>query len=329
MAKFIVKRIFYIALVLFMVSFGLFMLFRTMPGDPVDMFLPPEVVSSMEPAQVAIQRAQIIEEMALDRPHVIQYVIWIRNVFRGDFGISMDSRMPVLEHIRQPMTNTIVMNILNIIIVFSVSIPIGIYCAIKRGKAFDNFFLVTSMIGFSIPGFLFALILIFIFSIWLGVLPMFGMASTFPPPVRTVAWFVDRLRHMILPLTAIALVGIANMIRFVRSAMLDALSMDCIRTARAKGLSEKTVIYVHAFRNALIPIITVFGGFFITVFAGTMVIEGAFQWQGMGQIMLVALNMRDIMVLMAMNVFYAFIAFVVIMILDLIYVLVDPRIRYS
>ena len=329
MAKFIVKRIFYILLVLFMVSFCLFMLFRTMPGDPVDIFLPPEVTSGMDPAQVRIQQAQIREEMGLDRNHVIQYVFWLRAMFQGDFGISMDTRLPVLDHVRAPMTNTIVLNILNIIIVFSVSIPVGIYCAIKRGKLFDNFSLVGSMIGFSMPGFLFALILIFIFAIWLGVLPMFGMASTFPPPAGTIAWYVDRLRHIILPLSVIALTSIASMIRFVRSAMLDALSMDCVRTARAKGLSEKTVIYVHAFRNALIPIVTVFGGFFIGIFSGAMAVEIAFQWQGMGQIMLVALNTRDIAVLMAMNIFYAFIAFLVIMILDLVYVLVDPRIRVN
>ena len=158
---------------------------------------------------------------------------------------------------------------------------------------------------------------------------MFGMASTMPPPRGTGAWYLDRLRHMILPLTTMVLASMAGMIRFTRSAMIDALNMDCIRTARAKGLTEKTVIYIHAFRNALIPIVTVFGSFFITIFGGSIVIEATFSWQGMGQIMINALNLRDIAVLMAMNVFYALIAFTVILLLDIVYVLVDPRIRFE
>ena len=315
-------------MVLAFVSFFLFMIFRTMPGDPVDMFLPPEVTGGMDPVQVAMQRAEIREAMGLDRSHGVQYVLWLRESFRGNFGMSMDSRLPVVDHVRSPITNTLVMNILQLIIVFAVTIPAGIYSAIRRGKMFDNSALVASMIGFSIPGFLFSLILIFIFAIVLGVLPMFGMASTFPPPSGTAAWYLDRLRHMILPLSALVLMGMATMMRVVRSAMLDALNMDCVRTARAKGLAEKSVIYAHAFRNALIPIITVFGGFFITIFSGSMVVEIAFQWQGMGEIMFRALNVRDISVLLAMNVFYAFIAFIVIMLLDIVYVLVDPRIRF-
>jgi len=329
MVKFILKRILYIIMVLFMVSFFLFMLFRTMPGDPVDLFLPPEMAAGMDPAVVAIIRAEIIETMALDRSHIVQYLYWLAAVFRGNFGVSMESRMPVLDHVRSPMANTLVINIFNMVIVFAITIPVGVYSAIKRGKLFDNSALVGSMVGISIPGFLFGLILIVIFAVLLDWLPMFGMASTMPPPAGTLAWYFDRLRHMVLPLTAMVLASIAGMIRFTRSAMIDALNMDCVRTARAKGLAEKTVIYVHAFRNALIPIITILGGFFITIFSGSMAIEATFSWQGMGQIMLNALNLRDISVLMAMNVFYAFIAFTVILVLDIVYALVDPRIRFE
>lgn len=312
-----------------MVSFVLFMLFRTMPGDPVDLFLPPEMAAGMDPAVVAVIRAEIRETMALDRNHVVQYFYWLAAMFQGNFGMSMESRMDVIDHVRSPMANTLVINVINMAIVFAVTIPVGIYSAIKRGKMFDNTALVGSMIGLSVPGFLFGLILIIIFAIFLGWLPMFGMASTMPPESGTLAWYLDRLQHMILPLTAIFLTSIAGMIRITRSAMIDALNMDYVRTARAKGLSEKTVIYIHAFRNAFIPIITFFGGFFITIFGGAMVIEATFAWQGMGQIMLNALNLRDISVLMAMNIFYAFIAFTVILLLDIVYVLVDPRIRFE
>jgi len=329
--KFLVRRILYIVLVLFMVSFIIFMLFRTMPGDPVDIFLPPEVAAGMEPHEVAIRRAEIIETMALDQPHVIQYFYWLAAMFRGDFGMSMETRASVIDHVRAPFTNTLVINIFNMIIVFSITIPVGVYSAIKRGKMFDNTALVTSMIGLSIPNFLFALLLIVFLVIippW-DIFPMFGMASFMPPDRGTLAWYLDRLWHMALPLMTLVLVGMAGMIRFTRSAFIDALNMDCVRTARAKGLSEKTVIYVHAFRNALVPIVTVLGGFFITIFGGAMAIEATFGWQGMGQIMLVALNLRDISVLVTMNVFYAFIAFTVILLLDVVYVIIDPRIRFE
>ncbi|MCL2203717.1 MAG: ABC transporter permease [Defluviitaleaceae bacterium] len=331
MVKFVIKRVLYIILVLFLVSFFVFMLFRTMPGDPVDIFLPPEVAAGMEPHEVAIMRETIIRDMALDQPHFIQYLFWLAAMFRGEFGTSMETRLPVIDHVRSPITNTLVINIFNMVIIFAITIPVGVYCAIKRGKAFDNISLVVSMIGLSIPGFLFGLILIVFLVVippW-DIFPMFGMASLMPPPEGTMAWYLDRLRHMALPLLAMVFMGLAGMIRFIRSAMIDALNMDCIRTARAKGLGEKTVVYVHAFRNALIPIITIMAGFFITLFSGALAIEITFQWQGMGVIMINALNLRDIAVQMTMLVFYAMIAFVVILILDIVYVLIDPRIRFD
>ena len=331
MVRFLLRRILYILLVLFLVSFFLFMLFRTMPGDPVDMFLPIEMQMGLEPQELAIQRAEIIATMGLDQPHVIQYFYWLAAIFQGDFGMSMETRMPVIDHIRAPITNTLVMNILNMIIIFAITIPVGVRCAIKRGKFFDNTALVTSMFGVSTPAFLFGLLLIVFLVVlppW-DIFPMFGMASIMPPPSGTIAWYLDRLRHMILPLTAIVFSSLAFMMRFVRSAMIDTLNMDYVRTARSKGLSEKVVVYIHAFRNALIPIITVMAGSFITIFSGSLVIELTFQWQGMGVIMINALNLRDIGVMMTMNVFYAMIAFVVILVLDIVYVIADPRIRYD
>ncbi|MCL2500165.1 MAG: ABC transporter permease [Defluviitaleaceae bacterium] len=331
MVKYVIRRILYIIMVLFMVSFVIFMLYRTMPVDPVELYLPIEAQSGLQPEQLAIMRQEIIDTMGLDRHHVIQYFYWLAGMFRGDFGISMETRASVLDHVRSPMINTIMINILNLIIVFLITIPVGVYCAIKRGKMFDNVALVGSVIGLSIPNFLFGLILIVLLVIlppW-NIFPMFGMASIMPPPAGTLAWYLDRLRYMALPLMTMVLVGLAGMIRFIRSAMIDALNMDCVRTARAKGLAEKTVVYVHAFRNALIPIITIMAGFFIGIFGGSMVIEATFAWQGMGQIMIIALNYQDIAVLMAMNVFYALIAFSGLLVLDILYVLVDPRIRFE
>ena len=328
MAKFLAKRILYILMVLFMISFIIFMLFRTMPGDPVDIFLPLEVQATMQPLELMAARQEIIETMGLDQPHVVQYFFWLRQILQGNFGISMETRAPVIDHVRGPMANTIVMSIFNLIIVFAITIPVGVVSAIKRGKLFDNTALVASMIGMSVPGFLFGLLMIILFSITLDIFPMFGMASMMPPPAGTLAWYLDRLRYMALPLMSLVLMGTAGMIRYIRSAMIDALNMDCIRTARAKGLSEKLVIYSHAFRNALIPVITVMAFWFAGIFSGALAIEVTFQWQGMGMIMINALNMRDISVLMTMNVFYALITYVTILVLDILYVVIDPRIRH-
>ncbi|MCL2499257.1 MAG: ABC transporter permease [Defluviitaleaceae bacterium] len=329
MVKYVIRRLFYIALVLFLVSFFIFMLFRTMPGDPIELYLPLEMQSGLSPEQLRLMKNEIIETMGLDRNHFVQYFYWVASMARGDFGISMETRQSVLDHVRSPMANTITMNVFSMFLVFAITIPVGVYSALRRGRLFDNTALVGSMIGLSIPGFLFGLIMIVLFAIIFPVFPMFGMASIMPPDEGTLAWYQDRLRYMALPLLSIVFMGLAGMIRFIRSAMIDALNMDCIRTARAKGLAEKTVIYVHAFRNALIPIITVMAGFFIGIFGGSMAIEITFSWQGMGQIMLNALNLRDISVLMAMNVFYALIAFTGLLALDIVYVMVDPRIRFD
>jgi len=331
MVKFLIRRVLYIFLVLFIVSFFIFMLFRTMPGDPVDIWLPPEMALTMELEEFNLRRQEIIDTMGLDQPNVVQYFYWLAATIQGDFGISMESRRPVIDHIRAPFTNTVVINIFAMILIFAITVPVGVYSAIKRGKLFDNAALVSSMIGLSIPNFLFGLILIVLLVVvapW-DIFPMFGMASLMPPDRGTAAWYLDRLRHMSLPLMTLVLVGLAGLIRFIRSAMIDALNMDCVRTARAKGLAEKTVIYTHAFRNALIPIITIMGGTVIGLFSGSMIIELTFQWQGMGVIMINALNMRDIAVQMAMLTFYALVSFTGILLLDIIYVIVDPRIRFS
>jgi len=329
MVNYLIRRVLYIVLVLFMVSFFIFMLFRTVPGDPVDMFLPPEMAMGMQPEHLVIARQEIITTMGLDQNHFIQYFYWLAAMFRGDFGTSMETRMPVLDHVRAPMANTIVMSILNLVLVFLITIPAGVYCAVRRGKFFDNAALVSTMIGLSIPGFLVGLIMIVLFALVFPILPPFGMASVMPPPEGTMAWYLDRLRFMALPLFALTFTSLAGMIRYVRSSMIDALNMDCVRTARAKGVAEKAVIYIHAFRNALIPIVTVMTAWFVGIFSGSFVIEVTFQWQGMGQIMMNALNLRDISVQMAMSVFYALIAFVGILVLDIVYVIIDPRIRFK
>jgi len=326
---FILKRIFYIILVTFLVSGIIFGLNMSLPGDPAMMWMEGRE-GELTPEQFEIARQEIIETMGLDGPLPMRFIRWWGAMLRGDFGQSMQARMPVAEFVRMPMLNTIIINILNLIIVFAITIPVGIYCAIKRGKLFDNGWLVFTMFGLSIPNFLFALILIVVFAVLLPTgLPLFGMHSIPSPEPWTLAFVLDRLRFMILPLAALTLTSLAGLVRFIRSAMIEAISMDYVRTARAKGLAEKTVVFVHAFRNALIPIITAMAGWFIGIFGGSVAIEQMFLWNGMGNVMIVALHQQDLAVVMTLSLFYALIAFIGLLIMDLAYVVADPRIKFD
>ena len=273
--------------------------------------------------------ARAREIMGLDEPPVSRFFIWIGNMLTGNFGYSFFWRQPVLDVIATPMRWTMAMNIMVMMLVFLITIPTGIYAAIKRGRLFDNGALVFTMVGFSFPGFLFGLILILVFAVFLQVLPINGMHSPIQPDAGTLAWYLDRLRFMALPMMSLVLMGMAGMMRFVRASMIDALNMDCIRTARSKGLASKVVVYSHAFRNALIPIITIMTAWFIGIFGGSVIIERTFGWNGMGNIMLTAISNQDWAVVMSMQVFYALIAFIALFFMDLAYAIVDPRIRFE
>jgi len=328
MLKFILRRILYIFLVLILVSFFIFLIYQMMPGDPALIWMEGRE-QELTPAQWEEARAEIVRTMGLDRPIPIRFGLWLGAMIQGDFGISLASRLPVIEVVRAPMFNTIVMNILNLILVFSFTVPAGIYCAIRRGKVFDNAALVFSMIGLSIPTMVFALILIVLFAVLIPIFPTFGMASVLPPERWTIAFFLDRLFYMALPLATMVLTSLAGMLRYMRSAMIDTLNMDFIRTARSKGLLEKTVIFTHAFRNALIPVITIMTAWFIGIFGGSVVIERLFLWNGMGDLFMTALLGRDLGVAMSLSVFYSLIAYIGWLFMDIAYVLVDPRIRFE
>jgi len=334
MARFLIKRVFYILIVLLIVSTLIFLLYRTMPGDIAVQFMA-GLEGDFTPEQWQEQIDTINRMLGLDRPMWYQFFAWMREMFLGNFGYTFPGRIPVVEAVRTPMINTVIMNIMVMIIVFAITIPVGIRAAIKRGKLFDNGTLFFTTIGFSFPNFLFGLLLIIIFSVFLGWLPTGGMQNPMSPiwmadgTWTTWDWILDRARYMALPMLTLVLVGMAGLVRFIRSAMIDALSQDFVRTARSKGLAEKTVIYSHAFRNALVPVVTIMAMFFIGIFGGSMVVERVFNWNGMGVLMLDALGSRDIATLKALSVFYSLVAFIGLLLLDIVYVLIDPRIRFE
>ena len=322
MLKFLLKRIISLIPVIFIISIMLFGMFKIMPGDPVLLMLPPDLRSEAERQQwIEVYR----ERMGLDRSIPEQYVAWIRSVASLDFGTSINNNRPVREVIARPLRNSIVLNSFSIIFAFLLSIPVGIKAAVKRHSFFDSFWQVFSLIGLSIPVFFIGLILIYIFAIQLRILPFGGM----PRMIDDGSWayFLQWSRHLILPVTTLTIGSLAGTIRYVRNAMIEIIGKDYIRTARSKGLSEKVIIYTHAFRNALIPVVTLVTGALVALFGGSAITESIFSWNGIGRVLIDSLNNRDYMVVLTMNIFYAVLSLTANLIMDIGYALVDPRVK--
>ena len=269
---------------------------------------------------------------------LIRYLRWVGlyplyngkldGLLQGNFGYSYDYKKPVVDIVAQPMINTIKINIVSTILALGITIPLGIYCAVKRCGKFDQAVQVITIVGYSLPVFLFAIIFIWLFCSKLGWFPASGMST---PGVTYTGWrkFADELYYMALPLIVMTFTSLGGMTRYVRASMSDALTLDCIKTARAKGLKEKVVIYSHAWRNALIPVVSLVVGWFLGIFGGSLMVENMFAYNGMGRIMLTALRSSDYDVVMLMQVFYIALSLFGNLIIDIIYGMVDPRVRVN
>ena len=227
------------------------------------------------------------------------------------------------------MKNTIQLNIFSTILALGVTIPLGIFCAVKRGSKRDIAVQVGTIVGYSLPTFIIAILFIWLFAVVLGWFPVAGMQT-----VGSVDWsparqFWDRMYHLALPLIVMTFASLGGMTRYVRASMIEALSMDCIKTARAKGLREKIVIYSHAWRNALIPIVTLVIGWFLGIFSGSLMIENIFALNGIGRVYYESLTISDNEVVLALQMFYIFIALAGNLITDIVYGFVDPRVRVN
>ncbi len=236
--------------------------------------------------------------------------------------------MPVRDVIAAPMKVTIRINIFATILALGITIPLGIRCAVKRGSKLDQAMQVTTIIGYSLPTFLIAILFIWIFCSRLGWFPPSGMKT---PGSNYTGWqyWKDTIYYMVLPLIVMTFCSLGGMTRYVRASMIESLSMDCIKTARAKGLREQIVIYSHAWRNALIPIVTLVVGWFLGIFSGSLIIENMFAISGMGRLMYNALQTADYDVVLLMQMFYVGMSLLGNLIIDIIYGLVDPRVRVS
>ncbi len=323
MIRYILKRILILIPVVILVSVIIFSVTKIMPGDPVSLMLHPDLTAE----QYKASYDAMYKKLGYDKDIVTQYFVWIGGVFRGEFGYSNIYNRPVSQVIGEPLKNTLILNLgVNFLYLF-IAIPVGIKCATKRMSLYDNAWQFFSLVTYSTPTFFLAIFLIYIFAINLGWLPMGGMPSGVG--VEGGDLLIQWIRTLALPTITMTIVSLAGAIRYVRNAMIDALSQDYIRTARAKGLAEKVVIYSHAFRNALIPVSYIIIGTLFSLFAGSAIIESIFQYNGVGGLIIDAVQNRDNQLIITLNLFYAVISLVSVLIADIVYAIVDPRIKLN
>ena len=322
MLRYLVKRIIILIPVILAITVVLFGISKAMPGDPVRRMIP----STLRGEQYELARAAIEQRLGLDKSLPEQYVRWLNNiVLRGDFGYSTMFNRPVKDCIGEPLINTIILNLIVNFAYLAIALPVGIKMATKRGSLFDNGWQVVSLTTYSMPSFFLGLSLIFIFGIALRWLPLGGMPNA--TILSGADYYFAWARHLVLPVTTLTVISLASAIRYIRNAMIDALSQDYIRTARSKGLREKVVIYSHAFRNALIPISTVIVFTLFSLFIGSPITEHVFMYNGIGKLLVSAVRQLDSMMVIILNLLFAMVNVVAVLFADIIYGLVDPRVK--
>jgi len=346
MIQYVIRRLLQTIPILLLLSIALFAMVNIVPGGPL--------AGQGRSRRIRPEKAAILKrQFGLDQPLPTQYMIWLvgndwmqvdadgdglqdsygerRGILRGDFGFSFQTRRPVMDEIKDRVPNTIYLVGVTMILVFLIAIPIGILSAVKQYSPFDITVTTFSFMGQSIPEFWLGLILILVFYVWLdnpftgeSLLPAGGMKTL---GADFSIW--DRVTHLILPVT-MGLVGwVAWYSRFLRSSMLDVIHQDYIRTARAKGLQERGLLFSHALRNAIIPLITMFALDIPFIFAGTIYVELLFSWPGMGRLYYQAATGRDYPVLMAVLIIGAVLVFFFNLVADVSYAYIDPRVRYD
>lgn len=337
MFKYILKRLGYILVVAFILSFLLYMIYNCIDIDYAQLQLADKQIQLQKDGLWEQTYANMRKKMGLDEPLIMRYLYWMglapldgayNGLLQGNFGYSYVHKTAAVNLLKEPLQNTVFINIFATILALGITIPLGIFCAVKKGSKRDTAVQVGSIIGYSIPTFIIAIIFIWLFAVVLGWFPVQGMST---PNANYTGFrlFLDKLYYMALPLIIMTFCSLGGMTRYVRSSMIEALSMDCIRTARAKGLREKSVIYSHAWRNALIPIVTLVIGWFLGIFSGSLIIEQMFSLNGLGKLYVDALNGKDYQVAMALQMFYVILGLAGNLIIDIAYGLVDPRVRVN
>ncbi|WP_019587371.1 ABC transporter permease [Deinococcus apachensis] len=331
MATYAFRRVLQMIPLLLVISLVIYLLTSLQPGDPVDQltFGNPRIT----PEDIARLKAAY----GLDQPWWTRYLFWLRQALQGDLGFSRDFNIPAVQFIfQQRMPNTLLLTVPALILSTLIAVPLGIYSAIRQYSLPDYVLTFLSFVAFSAPVFWVGAMALYFFAIFLpnatgGVisLPPGGLGGDVPPEAGWWAVALDKLRYLALPLMILMLREVAVTTRFMRASMLEVMTQDFIRTARAKGLPSRRVLYKHALRNALVPILTIMGLSIPGLFGGAVITETVFSWPGMGKAILDALVSKDFNVVMVSLMLLSVLTVVFQLVTDLAYAVVDPRIRYS
>lgn len=324
MANYLLKRILMLFPMLLGITLIAFVVIHLAPGEPVDM------QTSMSPKVSAASRARLREFYGLDKPLHVQYGRWLANLARFDFGRSFapDNR-PVTDKIVERIPITLSLNIIALILEFGLAIPIGIIAAVHRDTLVDRGISVFVFVGFAVPTFWLALLCMYFFGVKLNWLPISGLHSMGSDKLPALERLWDLAKHLILPIAIATFGSLAGLSRYMRSTMIEVLSQDYITTARAKGLKERTIIYRHALKNALLPVITLLGFSLPAMIGGSVIFETIFSIPGMGQLFYQGVMARDYPLVMGILVIGAGLTLVGNLLADLCYGLADPRIRHG
>jgi peptide/nickel transport system permease protein len=303
----------------------IFFIINIAPGDPTARYFNPNVAPEVI--------AQMRRNLGLDEPLHIQYFKWLTSFVQGNFGYSFGQMRPIGDILPETLWNTVQLMLASLVIIFVVGMLVGIVQAVRQYSAADNVLTFVALFFYSMPSFWFALMLVLLFSWkanqwgWPLQLPATGMTSVGYEFLSFGGKMWDRFTHLILPVTALGIGNAAGVARYMRGSMLEVIHQDYIRTARAKGLSERTVIFKHALRNAMIPIITLLGLYLPVLLSGSVLVETIFAWPGMGRLIVDAIFQRDYPLVMATSFVAAAMVVAGNLIADVLYAVVDPRIR--
>jgi len=323
MTVFIARRLLYAVLTFFGITVATFALIHAVPGDPTTFYL-------MEARSVSPELIKAVRhEQHLDEPIPVQYVYWLRNALTLDFGRSAVDRVPVRDRILQKLPNTFELNLAAFLVAAAIGIPIGLWSAAHSGRKAERFSAVTFFILYSLPSFWVALLLMQYFAVRHDLLPLFGMASDDAPLMSAGARLADHVRHLILPAATLTLAHVAIFARYSKSAVAEVIRQDYITTARAKGVSGNAVLWHHALRNALMPLITLLGLSIPYLISGSVIVEQMFEWDGVGRLYMTSILRRDYTTVMALTVATAVVTLLASVLADVLYAAADPRVRIA
>ncbi|GAB4425831.1 MAG: ABC transporter permease [Chloroflexi bacterium OHK40] len=319
MGQYVVRRLLIAIPTLLITSLVIFAILALAPGDPLAQF-------ALNPAVPEEVRERIREQLGLNQPWPVRYVKWLQQVSQGNFGISFNTKAPVLDLIGQRLPQTLQVVGLAYLIAVLIAIPIGIISAVKQYSLFDQIATFFSFVGFSVPSFFTGLVLMLVFAINLGWFPI-----VYSSTLKVTDWdsFWQQIRQMVLPISVLVVQQTAALTRFMRSSMLDNLTLDYVRTAKAKGLTDRLVVMRHVVTNSLIPVVTLIALGIPTIFAGAIITENLYRVNGLGQLLITSINNSDTPVVMALTFIFAILTVIFNLIADVLYGVLDPRVRYS